>query len=1119
MNTSKKLKIALLSSAAVLVLSLGALTACGGEHTHTLQAHEAVAATCTEDGHTAYWSCIGCDELFADANGETTTTLEEVTLAALGHNTVAVAAKEATCTEDGCAAHYTCERCGMNFSDEAATQVMEDAIIRRYNHDQLTEVQAVEATPESDGNVYHWHCARCGKNFTSRNTNQEIENVVIPKLTKETGLTINVTTYGADGSETTAPTGTFTLEGTQYSYSDADDVTISDGKLSVTALYADEYVLSIDGYYPVYFTVESGTKEYDVDLYEYFHEHTVSWGDSDKVSYDYIDGDLQIKYNDVEWLSEAPIVSLEDENIQGSNYMLEFTLQFQGIASLSSWQNRFSIRLGTTDEDKAIGLMFFGTDGEFRCAEAWTDEYWFGDGSNYNPFQPFASGTEDVVDVNQKLLGDGLRVRAGRSGDLLTVSMYVSGRWVKIWEANVTDLGTGVMLQAVAPGGIVRVSEIDYFTYVPSSSTHNAHFESNGSYYTLAGEETTLDDLKISELQGITVNVTVYDGLGNLTTDTNDIALCLEDTYGRLIENVEIVDGVLSVSNFYAGNYTITGNGVYTSSLTIVEGTEEYSITIYLVDDRFEIVNNDTRVTTEEVEGDLQLGFDHIDFNAYNPPVVLLKDDSITGSDYMVEFAVKYDFDEGSSWNWMQRFGIRLGTSSVAETTFGISFFAAGDSELHVSLLAVGDNGFGERQTLQPLEKGSAEATAFCSALKGDGVTFRAVRNGDKLYLRAYLNGEWVLLYEVDAAGLGTGIAVSASANNSICYVSDISYADGYVAETEEMYAHFVKDDGYITADGLDTTAEELAVKKVEGLTINVTVYDSTGEENSALAPDSAFMLYGEFPYMTENGVTITDGKLSVDALYRGKYIIFIDGYLPATFTISSDITEYDVRLDVNDKHSAVSVDENTGDVTFDHLAWNGGSFVTLEDEAVSGSNYMVEFTVKYDFDEGASWDWTQRFALMIGMSPVDEKPIGLMFFAAGDAEIHAANAVSNDIRWFGEGHEGFTITGGNAEQIAAALKGDGLRVRAVRNGDTLTVYFLLGSEWTEIWTKTAEGLSAYVGVTATSPNSKCIVSDISFGLYVAETTDTAAHLVNGDIVYTLDGVQTTLDALQMQDE
>lgn len=237
---------------------------------------------------------------------------------------------------------------------------------------------------------------------------------------------------------------------------------------------------------------------------------------------------------------------------------------------------------------------------------------------------------------------------------------------------------------------------------------------------------------------------------------------------------------------------------------------------------------------------------------------------------------------------------------------------------------------------------------------------------------------------------------------------------------------------------------------------------------------------------------------------------IFIDGYLPVTFTIGSDTTEYDVRLDVNDKHSAVSVDETTGDVTFDHLAWNDGSFVTLEDEAVSGSNYMVEFTVKYDFDEEASWDWTQRFALMIGMSPVDEKPIGLMFFAAGDAEIRAANAVSNDIRWFGEGHEGFTITGGNAEQIAAALKGDGLRVRAVRNGDTLTVYFLLGSEWTQIWTKTAEGLSAYVGVTATSPNSKCIVSDISFGSYVAETTDTAAHLVNGDIVYTLDGVQTT---------
>ena len=50
MNTSKKLKIALLSGAATLALSLGALTACGGEE-HALTFFDEQAATCTEAGH------------------------------------------------------------------------------------------------------------------------------------------------------------------------------------------------------------------------------------------------------------------------------------------------------------------------------------------------------------------------------------------------------------------------------------------------------------------------------------------------------------------------------------------------------------------------------------------------------------------------------------------------------------------------------------------------------------------------------------------------------------------------------------------------------------------------------------------------------------------------------------------------------------------------------------------------------------------------------------------------------------------------------------------------------------------------------------------------------------
>lgn len=87
-----------------------------------------------------------------------------------------------------------------------------------------------------------------------------------------------------------------------------------------------------------------------------------------------------------------------------------------------------------------------------------------------------------------------------------------------------------------------------------------------------------------------------------------------------------------------------------------------------------------------------------------------------------------------------------------------------------------------------------------------------------------------------------------------------------------------------------------------------------------------------------------------------------------------------------------------------------------------------------------------------------------------------------------------------------------------MRNGNKLTVYFLIGTEWKQAWTKTVEGLSSYLGVTAAHNNSTLTVTGITFGDYVAATSTVAAHLVVGEgadaKVYTLDGVETTLEDL-----
>ena len=89
---------------------------------HKLTKTDAKAATCTEAGNEAYWTCSGCGKYFSDENGTNEIEKDSWVLKTLGHDMTKTDAKEATCTEDGNNDYYTCSRCGGVFKDEAGTQ-------------------------------------------------------------------------------------------------------------------------------------------------------------------------------------------------------------------------------------------------------------------------------------------------------------------------------------------------------------------------------------------------------------------------------------------------------------------------------------------------------------------------------------------------------------------------------------------------------------------------------------------------------------------------------------------------------------------------------------------------------------------------------------------------------------------------------------------------------------------------------------------------------------------------------------------------------------------------------------------------------------------------------------
>lgn len=154
---------------------------------HTLTKTDAKTPTCTEDGNTAYWTCSVCHKLFSDENGTTETTLADVTITTTGHSLVKTEAKDATCTEDGNTAYWTCSVCNKYFSDESGTNEIEkDSWVIKAAHT-LTKTDAKAATVTATGNKEYWHCKDCGKYFADENGKTEIkfDDTVISKLSPE----------------------------------------------------------------------------------------------------------------------------------------------------------------------------------------------------------------------------------------------------------------------------------------------------------------------------------------------------------------------------------------------------------------------------------------------------------------------------------------------------------------------------------------------------------------------------------------------------------------------------------------------------------------------------------------------------------------------------------------------------------------------------------------------------------------------------------------------------------------------------------------------------------------------------------------------------------------------
>ena len=830
MNKNKLVKIIALS--AIFTSSVAVLAACRGDG-HSLSLIEEQAATCTTDGHNAYYMCSHCDSIFEDADAKTETTLEAVKINKLGHDMTKHEAVEAECTKPGNVEYYTCSREEGKYFNAQQQEISKIETTKPHDFSGEGTHAYVQPTVETEGSKAYWQCNDCHNVYADSygDTQTTVADMKIDRVKENLDGVLTEDFYNPEhalviGSKTVKEGGIgFIVNGKKetdgiylhivanYNTS-ADDQVGDHGKIGVLVNFRNEDYLNLPGnlgtcleqtmYMELYL---SGRVNYhDANTVKYFNTKTNT--EEGKAKYT-TTWELFLSYEDLSKANGGKLA--EAFEVKEGKTVLK-----QSYAPLMSFIGNMTHSEADKFENPAAEVV---KNGDPKCDEM--------DNNTWLIWYSHGYGDWSSEQKYMALGKDGFFMTVPRAVDTYTVNKNDCA------NATITVPETVDFDQAIT--GKVTVAEGYVFSGIKANGkvvvTKGQATSGNVYDYSVTVSslglkwfETEIElEFVITKLDYENISFTLKGVAGGKTTTiAEDTTVVLENEFGDRYETTVGKNGVVMVQNVLCQDYVVKVTDYIDGKIDVIKGGELGEATLayqFAID----VGNRSDLVDLSEMnEANASITLGEQGVNGVNKETIAvqikLPDEMKNAPAYVLYTTVNVNGEvKAGTGAWLQRFAIRFAEGDANNTyknKFVVWWDDLGQNSNPSAIWA--DNGTtcgggGERQ----------QTYDWLASMVMDGLQLKVVRNGGYVAISAYNidDEKWYTLLE------GT---TSATAKNDIAFfVSGESFTFSEIAfEALEIFplelpaggkdgikGHLKATNGDIfTLGGVLTSEEELAI-------------------------------------------------------------------------------------------------------------------------------------------------------------------------------------------------------------------------------------------------------------------------------------------------------------------